>query len=63
MVLRCWVEVHICSSGRVFVKLNHESKRWGKCVHETVVPLCEMAKRLVDLGIRAVGRYELLVGK
>jgi hypothetical protein len=45
MGLRCREEVHICSSGRPLVKPNHESKRRGKCVHEAVVPFCEM-KRL-----------------
>lgn len=41
MVLRCREEVYIGSSCRSLVKLNHESKRRGKCVHETVVTLCE----------------------
>lgn len=41
MLLGCWVEVHICSSGRMLAlaKLDHESKRRGQCVHETVASL------------------------
>lgn len=43
-----------CSSGRLLVKLNRESRRRGKCMHDTVLSLCDMKK--VDLGICTGGK-------
>lgn len=44
--LRCLGEERGCRSRNLSVKLNCESRQWGKRVHEAVLSLCDM-KRLV----------------
>jgi hypothetical protein len=46
----------MCSSRRSLVKAEHESKRRGKCAHETAVPLCEIT---VDLRMSECLRWKV----